>query len=121
MRLGICRPSDLDWKQNGQTLVLAISSTCQFCTDSASFYKTLVQSKNATRLIAVLPQSPDEGKNYLQSLGVTVDEIKQLSLDKLGVRGTPTLLLVDDYGLVKNSWVGKLPPDKESEVIASLQ
>ena len=32
---------DIDWKQNKQTLILAISSSCHFCTESAPFYKKL--------------------------------------------------------------------------------
>jgi hypothetical protein len=112
---------DVDWKQSPQTLVLAISTACHFCTDSASFYKTLVQKKSGTRIIAVFPQPVDEGRGYLQKLGVPVDEVRQLPLDKIGVRGTPTLLLVDTSGSIKDSWVGKLPAEKETDVVSHLQ
>jgi len=111
---------DVDWKQNKQTLVLAISSACHFCTDSALFYQKLVQNKKGTKIIAVLPQSVDEGKHYLENLGVTVDEVRQLPLNKISVRGTPTLMLVDATGSVKELWIGKLSPDKEAQVLASL-
>ena len=111
---------DVDWKQSKQTLVLAISSTCRFCTDSAPFYRTLIQNKRDTRVVAVLPQPVEEGKVYLQKLGVAVDEVRQLPLNKLGARGTPTLLLVDPSGSIKNSWVGKLPREKEAEVLSNL-
>jgi hypothetical protein len=112
---------DVDWKQSRQTLVLAISSTCHFCTDSAPFYKTLVQAKKDTRVVAVLPQSAEEGKSYLQKLGVTVDEVRQLPLDKIGVHGTPTLMLVDNSGAVKGSWVGKLSGESQADVLQRLQ
>jgi hypothetical protein len=111
---------DVDWKKSNQTLVLAISSACHFCTDSAPFYKTLVQNKKDTRVVAVLPQSLAEGTSYLQKLGVSVDEIKQLRLDKIGVQGTPTLLLLDGSGALKDFWVGKLTPDKEDNILKSL-
>src|SRR5437764_10648978 len=61
---------DVDWKQSKQTLVLAISSVCHFCTDSAPFYRTLIQNKRDTRVVAILPQPVEEGKVYLQRLGV---------------------------------------------------
>ena len=112
---------DVDWKQSRQTLVLAISSGCHYCTESGSFYQTLVQRKNGTRVVAVLPQSVDEGKIYLQKLGVTVDEVRQLPLDKMGVERTPTLMLVDNSGVVKGSWVGKLPVESETDVLQRLQ
>lgn len=112
---------EFDWTQSKQTLVLAISSACHFCTDSASFYKTLIQNKKDTRIVAVFPQPVEQGRNYLQKLGVSVDEIRQLPLNKIGVHGTPTLMLVDTSGSVKNSWVGKLPADKENDVLERLQ
>jgi hypothetical protein len=63
---------DTNWEKNGQTLVLALSTGCHYCTESAAFYKQLVQrraSKN-TRLIAVFPQTVDLGRKYLNNLGV---------------------------------------------------
>ena len=112
---------DVDWKQNKQTLILAISSSCHFCTESAPFYKKLAQNKGDTRLVALLPQSVEEGKKYLERLGVSVDEVRQSSLDQIGVHGTPSLLLVDSSGVVKNFWVGKLPADKEVTVLDALR
>jgi hypothetical protein len=111
-----------NWAKNGQTLVLALSTGCHFCTESAAFYKELVQkraSKNI-RLIAVLPQPVDAGRRYLNDLGITVDDVKQLQPTSIGVDGTPTLLLINKDGIVTDSWRGKLPPEKEREVIARL-
>jgi hypothetical protein len=111
---------DINWAANRQTLILAISSSCHFCTASAPFYQKLVQNKSKTKLIAVLPQSVQEGENYLKRLGVAVDEVRQLDFNQIGVQGTPTLLLVDRSGVIRNSWVGKLPSDKESVVPNAL-
>jgi hypothetical protein len=111
---------DIAWNQNGQTLILALARNCRFCTESAPFYKQLSQSKGNTHLVALLPQSVDEGQEYLEQLGVSVDEVKQFSLEKIGVSGTPTLLLVDTSGVVKNFWVGKLSPAQEATVLSVL-
>jgi|ERR1044072_7468306 hypothetical protein len=111
---------DVDWSQSRQTLLLALSSSCHFCSESAPFYKRLVQSKNGTRLVAVLPEPAEGGQGYLRRLGVSVDEIRQLNLDKIGVQGTPTLLLVDNSGVVKKSWIGKLLPEQEEAVVSAL-
>lgn len=112
---------DVDWKQSDHTLVFAISSGCHFCTDSAPFYRALVQNKKNTRLVAVLPQSVEEGKIYLQKLGVTFDEVRQMPLGKIGVHGTPTLLLMDKSGSIEKSWVGKLASEEEIDVLKRLQ
>jgi hypothetical protein len=39
----------------------------------------------------------------------------------LGVRGTPTLLLVNNTGKIADFWVGKLSPDKEAEGLRRLR
>jgi hypothetical protein len=111
---------DVDWKQNGQTLLLAISSGCHFCTESASFYKQLAKDHRSTRLVAVLPQPINEGKRYLDGLGVPVDDIKQAELNSINVQGTPTLILVNSDGVVVDSWIGKLADDKQKEVLIKV-
>jgi hypothetical protein len=111
----------VDWKQSNQTLVLAVSSTCHFCSESAPFYKTLASNKGDTRIIAVLPQSVEEGRKYLSKLGVAVDDIKQVPLNEIGVSGTPSLVLVDNSGVVKNFWFGKLSVEKEQIVLEAVR
>jgi hypothetical protein len=107
----------IDWRQGNQTLLLAVSSTCHFCTESAPFYKLLAQERGKTRLVAILPQSVDEGQRYLAGLGVTVDEIRQVPLGSMNVTGTPTLLLVNRDGVVIRTWIGKLADEQQGEVL----
>jgi thioredoxin-related protein len=110
----------VNWQQNKQTLVLALSNTCHFCTESGPFYQRITKSRGGTRLVAVVPQTESEGKRYLETLGVSVDDIKQTSLDSIRVRGTPTLLLVNSEGVVINTWIGKLPAQGEEDVLSKL-
>jgi thioredoxin-related protein len=112
---------EIDWKQSRQTLILAISSSCHFCTESAPFYKTLARSKGDTRIIALLPQPVEDGRKYLEKLGVSVDEVRQTGLEKIGVHGTPTVMLIDASGAVKNSWVGFLSPEAELDVLRAVK
>lgn len=115
---------DVDWGQSEQTLLLALSERCHFCSESAGFYQRLAQEKaqpDSTRLIAVLPQDVSRGHAYLNHLGVAVDEVKQSTLSAIGVSGTPTLIMVDRAGIVKESWAGKLPPAQEAEVLRHLR
>src|SRR5436190_19962074 len=69
----------VDWKANGRTLVMALSTQCHFCSESAQFYQRVAQERTKTgnlRLLAILPQSLNESQTYLKELGVTVDDIK---------------------------------------------
>ncbi|HEY9285591.1 MAG TPA: hypothetical protein VIP46_19225, partial [Pyrinomonadaceae bacterium] len=33
----------IDWQKNGRTLLMALSTTCHFCTESGPFYQRLVR------------------------------------------------------------------------------
>lgn len=109
----------VNWR-NGKTLLLALSSSCRFCTDSAPFYRRLMKDRGETRLVALFPRGSGEGESYLSNLGVKVDQVEQASLEELGISGTPTLILVDTGGKVIRKWEGALPPTSESEVIGQL-
>lgn len=116
---------DVDWSKSNKNVLLVVSDSCKYCTESAPFYQRLVQERaqrEGFRLTAILPQPVSDGRKYLNGLGVAIDDIKQLSPNAaLHIRGTPTLLLVDSSGVVTGEWVGKLPPEKEAEVLSRLQ
>lgn len=110
----------VEWGKNERTLLLVLSTSCRFCTESSPFYQRLAQEKakkGGVGLVAVLPQSVGESRKYLNDLGVSVDDIKQAELDAVQVRGTPTLIMADRTGTVVESWVGKLPAEAEGEVL----
>lgn len=86
------------------------------------FYKTLAKKQDEvkTRLIVASPDDVNTTKGYLEQNGVEFKDIRQANLSSINVRGTPTLLLVNDKGEVSNSWVGRLPSEKEKEVFSQL-
>lgn len=114
--------SGIDWKANRQTLVLALQTTCHFCTESAEFYRRLVSevTPSTAHLTAILPQARHESSNYLRNLSVNIDDVREGMFNDFNVRGTPTLILVDGAGVIKNVWVGKLSAAKEKEVLAAV-
>lgn len=101
---------------------MVLQKDCRFCTESAPFYRDLASAapSKALRLLAVLPQDESVARDYLKSIDVQIEEVRQLSLSSLNVRGTPTLILVNSTGTVIKSWVGKLPDDKQKEVLDML-
>ena len=113
---------ELEWEQGKRTLILALSTTCRFCTESAPFYRKLrAEVDSRTRLVAVFPQAVEGGRNYLISLGLPVDQVIQSPLSSINVAATPTLILVSDEGKVIDSWRGKLPAATETEVMSLLR
>jgi hypothetical protein len=113
----------VDWSKSERNLVLALSTTCHFCSESAGFYKKLLMdvADRGIQVIAVLPQAPAVSRTYLDGLGISVPEVLQGPLDSVDATGTPTVLLVDAKGKIRKAWVGKLEPEREGEVIASLR
>ena len=112
----------IDFTKHERTLLFALSTTCRFCTESSELYKRLEKERSGNvRFVAVLPQPVVDGREYLNSLGVRVDEVVQAQLNSIGLRGTPTLILIDDKGAVSDYWVGKLANDEEERLIRRLR
>ena len=111
----------VDWMKNGRTIVLALSTRCHFCTESAPFFRKLREKagKNV-KIVGAFPQPVAEAELYLKGEGVHVDQVKQITLANIGVSGTPTVLLLDSAGIVTNSWVGKLQPVEEDQVLTTV-
>jgi hypothetical protein len=114
--------SGADWSRSEKTVVLAVSTRCHFCSESAPFYRVLVEATKAKniRIIAIFPQPPSHGIHYLRELGVAVQEVWQAPLSTIHVSATPTLIIVNRKGLVTDAWVGKLPEAMQAEVISKL-
>jgi thiol-disulfide isomerase/thioredoxin len=112
---------DINWTENGYTLLLAISSTCHFCSESAPFYQRLSEQRRNFQFIAVSHETVGESQKYLNQLSVSVDKVMQVPFESLGIRGTPTLMLVDNNGIVTDVWVGKLASGDEDAVMSRLQ
>jgi hypothetical protein len=113
----------VEWTQRERTLVLVLSTNCHYCTDSAPFYRRLsteVRRVGKIGVVAVLPQATPEASQFLAQMGVQVDTVLQAPLEAVGTRGTPTLMLVDRGGVVKNTWLGRLQANGEAEVFDSL-
>lgn len=114
---------EVDWEKNQKTLLLVLSKDCRYCTESLPFYQQLAKealARGNVKLIAVFPQSVVESKHYLNEAGIAIDDIRQATPATFGVRGTPTLILADSEGAAKKSWMGKLSPDKEGEILSQL-
>jgi len=110
------------WSAHRRTLVMAVRPGCGWCTASAPFYRRMGTARDpeALFLLAVTPGPVQETDTYLRSLAVKVDAIKQADFSRLGVSGTPTLILVDQQGRVESVWVGMLSPQRESELLAAV-
>jgi hypothetical protein len=91
---------------------------------SAPFYAKLLMRIRSLgtdiRAVAVMPEARETAVRYLKdSLLLPFDDVVQ-RVSGFTPIATPTLLVVDEHGVIKGAWVGLLRPEAESQVITGL-
>ena len=111
----------IDWAQNKKSLVFFLKKDCPYCTSSAALYRQLLAeaSKRNVKCIAVLPNSPEDARKYLQYLELPFENIYTGPLEDSKISGTPTIVFVDQSGIVKSVWIGA-QTDREKEMRDTL-
>ena len=114
---------NVDFSQQSKTVLLALQTGCRFCNESIPFYKRMLEKTKGQNIkfIAYFPTKVENSTNHLAELGITEMEVRQAPISALEPSGTPTLIITDTKGEITDFWIGKLPPEKEAEVISKLQ
>jgi len=68
-----------------------------------------------------MPDPESTAKPELKTAGVNAESIFGQPLASIKVSGTPTLLLVDSAGHIRDAWVGQLQPEQEQEVVDKVK
>lgn len=116
--------SGVDRNESNPTLLLVVRSSCHFCTESLPFYRRLLSQVSSRQLqtVGLVLEPESVGADYLQRNNVNVTKVVGLGEGMLPrVTVTPTLILINRNGTVVKSWIGKLRPDKEEEVIEAAK
>lgn len=114
----------IDFARSQQTLLIAMSTKCNYCTEGIPFYNQLARKEREmskpTRMVAIFPDGDETVNNYAQQNGMEVATIVGVDFEKLKVSATPTMILVDEKGEILDFWIGKLPEDVQQEVVNSI-
>ncbi|MEZ5318425.1 MAG: hypothetical protein R2752_13575 [Vicinamibacterales bacterium] len=109
------------WRQDGPTVVLALSTRCQACLQNTGFYRDLASAAEGKfDLIATFDEPGEEAQRRLGALGISAPTVMTIPHAALGVDDVPALLLVDGQGGIKASWNGPLTAVQQREVAAAL-
>ena len=111
----------MNWATNRATRVIVLQTRCRFCADSAAFYvkaATALENRDV-HLTAVFPEPVAEARVYLGRMKIPISDVRQVELSTLRVYGTPTVILVDRNGHVAKTWLGRLEPELEEEVLSA--
>jgi hypothetical protein len=106
------------------SLVLALSTNCQYCTASMPFYRRLAGldavRNGRVKLLVVSLQQPEVMRAYLETHGMTAAGIVHAPESGVPLQATPTILLVGPDGAVVRSASGQLRADEEERLITDV-
>lgn len=88
------------------------------------FYKQLGDDPaiaKRTRLVIAAPDDETVSREELAIRDVRVDQVIKVSAGQLKIRGTPTAILVDRSGAVRQVLIGRLDEAKEQELVGMLK
>jgi len=117
-------PPNILYGDAPRTLIIALNTECGYCEASVPFYKRLAELQNkaaeGSRLIAVFPNGEADVNQFVQRHHLNLETASSVDFGSLKVTGTPTLILINANGEVRNFWIGKLSQDQEQQIIRSL-
>ena len=116
--------TNIDYRGSERTLLIALSTTCAYCRESLPLYRRILDAENNARkplrVIALFPNSADEVAKYLKENQLTIDTITGVDFSSLHISGTPTMILVNDRGVVNDFWIGRLNDREAEQFVNSL-
>lgn len=113
-----------DWQAAPFSVLLQLSSTCDFCNESIPFYKQLMAARQAQAVrVPVIVVSGDAVavmRKHLEDEQLMVDKVLHSRLESLGMV-TPTIYIVDSKGFVKRVFVGELDSSGQKELLSIIE
>lgn len=119
----------VSWGQAKKTLVVAMQTQCHFCEESMPLYQKLSEAARkrapgradaSFSLVFTSPERKEVVDKYLASYGVLPSVVLQADIARMGVLGTPTLLVVDSKGSVQEVFRGRLSESNERRLVTLL-
>lgn len=114
----------VDYSMSNLTLLIAMSSKCEFCQESVPFYNQLAESIHnngcAIRVIACFQDFESDVNLFVGKAQLDVETISGVDFRLLKLPGTPAMILVDSNGTILDFWVGKLSKDTEQQITDAL-
>ncbi len=105
-----------------------MSKDCHFCSNSMEFYRGLAALKMETsydiNLFAVGPkgrETVEDIEGYVAKNDFKVDGVDVADFSRLGISGTPTLVVVDRTRQVRGAWLGSLEREPQNEVVSKIK
>lgn len=119
----------VNYGTKGRTVVFALSTNCRFCEENLPLYREAILASRRTerfKVVLAFPQEASDIDAFLARGGLTNAAaqsvvIARVDFGKIGIRATPTALVVGQEGLVRRTKVGKFNPEDGVRLIRDLQ
>jgi hypothetical protein len=112
------------WEDSSLNVVIALKSTCQYCVASLPLFRKISaigrRRHPALPLVVVSPEEPDVTRDFLAKARITTNQVVQADLGRLGIVGTPSVLLLDAHGIIKVQLIGQLSEPQERRLVELL-
>jgi hypothetical protein len=118
-------PKGYRWDLSRSNLVFVLHVGCPHCENEMTFYEELLRlsrdNRIHSRIVAFFPDSEAQVGIAFPGRLIGLTKLADVDLAPLRVRGTPTLIVVDDSGIVRSVWTGELTADQKQSVIMALR
>jgi thiol-disulfide isomerase/thioredoxin len=114
---------DISWTKSTQTVVLFMSAHCHWCQKSVPLYQAvsaLHKTAGGFQFVVVSNDPPGQTESFLKENSIEVDKVLSPVPGSLGIRGTPTILLVDQSGKVSFSHKGMMAKAIDDQFLKRL-
>lgn len=113
----------IDFTTSAYTVIVALNTNCDSCALGQAFRTRLkeLEHDKGIRSITIFPNPASDVNRYVRRTKLELAAVPDVDLDDINLAGTPTLVLVDRVGVIRDFWIGKLSSNDEAEIINNLQ
>lgn len=120
----ITKLPDIDYGLRRATVLVAITTKCDYCRQSMPFYRTLQSNAEADgsnmQLVFISPEQRELVQLFLATNSVHA-EVQTVDFAEHGIGATPTLVMVDRAGHLMRQWRGRLSNEQQADLLGTLR
>ena len=114
----------IEWSKSSRTVLLVLSTTCHFCTESVGFYGRMIKAASQKGLPVVLlfrkSEATRDVDRYVQENGLGYASAIPVDFSNVGIDGTPTLIFYRSKADAQ-LFAGKLSTQDEDRVLVAIR